>query len=184
MGGLTVRVFAHEYPEEVGGVVLIESMSPSAAEPSDSTATELESYSFADWALTLPARTGILRLLSAPLGMYDGFSPDHSNAYSSFSITPRSLQTWLDEGKGMPQSLVQAGAVRSLGVTPLIVLSPGLTQQLEKDWQRMQTELLELSSNSHQLFATQSGHSIEFDEPEAAVGAIGTMVKLTRQGNS
>jgi hypothetical protein len=42
MGGLTVRVFAREYPTDVAGVVLIESMSPSAAKPSSSTATESE----------------------------------------------------------------------------------------------------------------------------------------------
>jgi alpha-beta hydrolase superfamily lysophospholipase len=34
MGGLTVRVFMHEYPAEVAGVVLIESMSPGSARPS------------------------------------------------------------------------------------------------------------------------------------------------------
>ena len=38
MGGLTVRVFAHEYPADVAGVVLIESMSPSAAKASTSDA--------------------------------------------------------------------------------------------------------------------------------------------------
>ena len=31
MGGLTVRVFAHEYPAEVAGIVLIDSMSPGQA---------------------------------------------------------------------------------------------------------------------------------------------------------
>jgi alpha-beta hydrolase superfamily lysophospholipase len=28
LGGLTVRLFVHDYPVEVGGVVLIESMNP------------------------------------------------------------------------------------------------------------------------------------------------------------
>ena len=94
------------------------------------------------------------------------------------------LQTWLDEGKGMPQSLAQAGAVTSLGSTPLIVPSRGPAQEREQDWQRMQTELLELSSNSQQLFATRSDHTIEFDQPRAAVGAIGKLVDLTRQADS
>jgi hypothetical protein len=43
-----------------------------------------------------------------------------------------------------------------------------------------QAELLELSSNSQQLFATHSGHNIEFDQPDAAVGAIVQMVKQIR----
>ena len=181
LGGLPVRVFAHEYAADVAGVVLIESMSPSSAKRSSSaTPEDSESHSFADWAVTLPARTGLLRSLSGPLDAYHGLSPEAANAYSSFWITPRALQTWLDEGKGMPQSMAQAGAVTSFGDTPLIVLSSGRKVELEQDWRTWQTELLGLSTNSQQLFADKSGHNVEFDEPEAAVAAIEKMVELTR----
>src|SRR5438132_4070701 len=90
-------------------------------------------------------------------------------------------QAWLDEGKGMSESLAQAGAVNSFGAVPLIVLSRGLIVEPDQDWQRMQTELLGLSSSSQQLFADKSGHNIEFDQPEAAVGAIEKMVEQTRE---
>src|SRR5437773_2225958 len=114
LGGLPVRVFAHEYATEVAGVVLIDSMSPSAARPSASaTSTDRDSHSIVDWALTLPARTGLLRLLSGPF----------RGSEASFWLTPRSLQAWLDEGKGMPESLAQAGTVHDFGALPLIVLS-------------------------------------------------------------
>ena len=145
------------------------------------TPTETDSHSIADWALTLPARTGVLRLLSGPLHLDEGLSPQVANAYTAFSVTPRSVQTWLDEGKGMPDSLAQAGAVRSFGALPLIVLSRGLRLGQDQDWQTMQTELLGLSSSSQQLFADESGHNIEFDQPEAAVGAIEKMVEQTRE---
>ena len=81
----------------------------------------------------------------------------------------------------MPESLAQAGAVNSFGALPLIVLSRGLIVGQDQDWQRMQTELVALSSSSHQLFADESGHNIEFDQPEAAVGAIDKMVEQTRE---
>ena len=42
-------------------------------------------------------------------------------------------------------------------------------------------EVLELSSNSQQLFAENSGHVIQADEPEAAVAAILQMVEQVRQ---
>src|SRR5947207_14872593 len=59
LGGTTVRVFAHEYAADVAGVVLIESMSRSSSEASTSaTLAETDAHSFADWAVTLPARTG------------------------------------------------------------------------------------------------------------------------------
>ena len=80
----------------------------------------------------------------------------------------------------MPESLAQAGAVNSFGALPLIVLSRGLIPGQDQDWRTMQTELLGLSSSSQQIFADRSGHNIEFDQPEAAVGAIEKMVEQAR----
>jgi hypothetical protein len=54
----------------------------------------------------------------------------------------------------------------------------GLDQR--PDWMAQQAELLELSTNSQQLFAEKSGHSVEFDQPDAAVGAIVRMVEQVR----
>jgi pimeloyl-ACP methyl ester carboxylesterase len=179
-GGLTVRVFAHEYAADVAGVVLIESMSPRQATPAASaTPPQAGSQPAGDWLLTLPARIGVLRVLAGPLDLKAGLSPEVADAYIAFSVTPRSLQTWLDEGKGTPESLAQAGAVKSFGAVPLIVLSSGLEKDLE--WQRMQAELVQLSSDSQQLIAAKSGHNIERDQPEAAVGAIVKMVEQVRR---
>jgi hypothetical protein len=62
---------------------------------------------------------------------------------------------------------------------PLIVLSRGL--DLEPEWQRLQAELLQLSSNSQGLVADKSAHNIHFDQPGAAVGAIVGLVEQLRQ---
>ncbi len=78
----------------------------------------------------------------------------------------------------MPESGAQAGAVKSFGDLPLIVLSRGLDQQ--PDWQAMQAELPQLSTNSQQLIADKSGHNIEIDQPEAAVAAIEKMIEQLR----
>ena len=181
LGGLPVRVFAHEYPAEVVGVVLIDSMSPSSAShPLQAPRPRSDCPSVVDWLLTLPARTGVLRLLAGPLQLNAGLSPEVANAYTAVSVTPRALQAGIDESKGIPDSLAEAGAVKTFGALPLIVLSRGVMPGKDQDWQRMQTELLDLSSNSQQLFADKSGHIIQLDQPEAAVGAIEKMVEQTR----
>jgi hypothetical protein len=120
----------------------------------------------------------VLRLLAGPLDLASGLSPEVANAYVASWVRPRSLQTMLDESKGMGESLAQAGAVTSLGAVPLIVLSRGKDQQ--QDWQEMQTDLLHLSSTSQHLTAGQSGHNIQLDQPEAAVKAIVKMVEHVR----
>ena len=113
------------------------------------------------------------------LDLKDGLSPEVANAYVAFTVIPRYLQTNLDESRGMPESLAQAQAVTSLGAVPLIVLSGALHQ--DDDWQRMQTDLLHLSSKSQQLIADQSGHNVPVDQPAAAVKAIVMMVEQIRR---
>lgn len=179
MGGLPVRVFVHDYPTEVRGVVLIESMNPrqSTQHPAESGAP-VASQSSSNSLPSLTARIGLVRLLGGPLGFIHALPPEAKLAYAAFSVTPRSIQAWADEGTGMPESFAQADAVKSFGDLPLIVLSARLNQQ--KDWQAMQVELLGLSSNSLQLIADRSGHNIEIEQPDAAVAAILKMVTQLR----
>ncbi len=179
MGGLPVRVFAHEYPKEVVGVVLIDSMSPEQTrEPATAGGSQAVSQSRGPSLPVLLARIGLVRLLTGP-GSGQNLTPEAKQAYAAFAVTPRAVQAWADEGRGMPASLDQAAAVKSIGDVPLIVLSRGL--DLEPDWQRLQAELLQLSSNSQGLVADKSAHNIQFDQPQAAVGAIVRMVEQLRQ---
>jgi pimeloyl-ACP methyl ester carboxylesterase len=179
LGGPHERVFAHAYPDEVAGVVLIDSMNPRSAKPSaTSAAPGTDEPSRGDWILTLPARVGAMRALTGPLGLKAGLSPGVADAYAAFLVTPRHFQTMIDEGRGMPASFAQARAVTSFGAAPLIVLSRGQDQDAEHVAE--QAELLQLSSNSQQLFADQSGHNVQIDQPEAAVDAIVQMVERVR----
>ena len=180
LGGLPVRVFAHDYAAEVAGVVLIDSMHPRQAKPFASARPPQPAAPASRLSLfTLPARISSLRLLAGPLDLKGGFSPEVANAYVAYTVTPRHLQTTLDEGRGMPDSLAQASAITSFDTVPLIVLSRGHDQ--EQDWQEMQADLLTLSSNSQQLIADKSGHTIHLDQPAAAVEAIVTMVEHIRR---
>jgi len=172
-GGLTVRVFAAAYPAEVVGVLLIDSVTPGQGAPADAPTSS-------GWSsiATVPARIGLMRLLAGPLDLKAGMAPEIGNAYVANSVTPRSAQTGLDEFLGMSQGAAEAGAVTSLGELPVIVLSRAPNRDL--DWDRKQTELLRLSSNSQQLFAERSGHNIQLEQPEAAVNAMVQMVEQVR----
>ncbi len=63
-----------------------------------------------------------------------------------------------DEAAGIPASLVKAGEVTMLGDLPLTVLSRGLDQH--PACMTRQRDLLGLSSQSTQVFAHRSGHSV------------------------
>jgi hypothetical protein len=166
--------------------VLIDSMNPgevgtptpaTTATPPDPGAVAI-SNRFLTNLLTLPARVGLVRLVTGPVA---GLSPDDANAYTAHSVTVRSLEASIDEGRGMQESLAQARRVTTLGNVPLIVLSRGLAEDGEQKWQREQTELLQLSSDSRQVFADQSHHNIQFEQPAAATAAIVQMVEHIRR---
>lgn len=173
LGGLAVRVFAHEYSSEVAGVVLIDSMSPRQFTQSQGAGTQSQPFSLP----AMLARFGIVRLLARPLGIMPSV-PSEENAYFSRLVSPQSAQTLTNESQGMPAASAEASAVETFGDLPLIVLTAKLNPI--EGWQEWQTELLQLSSNSHQLFA-ESDHNIHFEEPESAIAAILQMVEQVRE---
>src|SRR6266508_643076 len=175
MGGFTILVYAHDYPDEVSGLVLVDSQAlpPTNATPKPTPKPGGTSL------VSLIARIGVMRLLAGPLGAIQDLPPEAKQAYTAYSVIPRSAQTQLDEFIGMSEGGAQARAVTTLGALPLIVLSARLDDTA--DHTASQTGFLKLSTNSQQLFAEQSGHRIMIEQPKAAVAAIMQMVELVRQ---
>ena len=176
LGGLPVRVFVHEYASDVAGVVLIESMNPNrftGTSPDMLSRSQSQSFSFQ----AMLSRWGVARLLVKLPGIAPHVSAN-DDAYYSRYIRTQSLQATTNESQGMPASGAEASAVQSFGNLPLIVLTARLND--DGSWQAWQKELLQLSSNSQQLFAENSGHNVQFEEPDAAITSIIQMVQQIR----
>ena len=184
LGGLTVRLFARDYRADVAGVVLIDSMHPDqATQPLPDPSAAPPSTDGGSSITVLAARIGLVRLLTGPLDLKGGFSPAVADAYAALLVTPRTFQAQEREGVGVTSSLSQAAEVTNLGDLPLIVVSRGLDQ--DPKWQRMQTDLLRLSSDSRQVIAHESGHNVQLDQPDVASRAIVEMVdELRRRSQS
>jgi pimeloyl-ACP methyl ester carboxylesterase len=170
LGGFIVRIFARDYASDVLGVVLIDSMNPKQVTQSLSNSIA-QRYSFQ----ALLTRFGIGRLL-VKLGIFPSVP---EAAYYPLYVRPESLQASAKEYKELPASATEAAVVSSFSNPPLIVLTA--KRNSIPDWPEWQTELLQLSSNSQHLFAENSGHDIQVDEPEAAVTAILQMLQQVRE---
>ena len=176
LGGFVVRIFANDYASEVAGVVLIDSMNPKqVTQPPEHIQPSSQSQPFSFQA-TL-ARFGIARLLVKIPGIAPSV-PASEAAYYPLYVRPQSLQATDNEFQTLPASAAQAAAVKTFGDLPLIVLTAKLNDI--PSWPEWQNELLQLSSNSEHLFAENSGHNVQVDEPDAAVAAILKMVELVR----
>jgi pimeloyl-ACP methyl ester carboxylesterase len=169
LGGFIVRIFAHDYASEVAGVVLVDSMNPKQV-----TASLSNSLSQRSSFQAVLARFGIGRLL-VKLPAIAPSLPAGYEAYYPHLARPQSFQTSANEYRELPASAAEAAAVKSFGDLPLIVLTAKLNDN--PGWPEWQTELLELSSNSQHLLAENSGHVIQFDEPDAAIASIIQMVQ-------
>lgn len=181
LGGLDVRIFAHDYSSEVAGVVLVDSMSPSQITQSPATeSSEPQSQPFSIQA-TL-ARFGVARVVVKLLSGVIPTMPPGQEAYYPLYVRPQNFQTTDNEYQGVPDSGAQAAAVTTFGDLPLIVLTAGLNDN--PGWPEWQSELLQLSSNSQQMIAENSGHTVQLDEPQMAVDAILQMVGASRNAGA
>jgi pimeloyl-ACP methyl ester carboxylesterase len=175
LGGYTMRVFAHDYSAQVVGLVFVDPQNISITNvvaPNPAPKPGTNSFPM------LMARIGIVRLLAVPLGSVQDLPEKDKQADTANAVSPRSVQTFLDEGMGMSEGVAQARAVKSLGKLPIIVLSRGKEMDIESA--ASQARYLKLSTNSLHLVADQSDHRIMIEQPKAVVDAINNMIKQIR----
>jgi pimeloyl-ACP methyl ester carboxylesterase len=184
LGGFNVRLFARLYPNEVAGMVLVDSSHPGQKKRfppalNDMDATWLREQEFFEFAMPF----GIPRLLG-----FCGNDVEVRAADCNFHSARESVA----ELKSISESATQTAAAASLGDLPLAVLSgdpnlpePDLPEDLEKPasdaWQEMQEELARLSTRSTHVIAKNSGHYIQLDRPDLVIESVRNVVNQARQ---
>jgi pimeloyl-ACP methyl ester carboxylesterase len=177
LGAYTVRIYALDYPKEVVGIVFVD--------PQNLSVTHTTTFNPApkpdkNAAGVLMAHIGVIRLLAEPLGAVEKLPAQDKQAYTAYAVAPRSVQTFLDEGTGMSEGVVQTQAVTTLGKLPILVLSRG--KDMDPESAASQDRYLKLSTNNRHFVAEQSDHHIMIDQPKAVEDAVTTMLKLVREG--
>lgn len=188
-GGITMRLFARQYPEDVAGMVLVDSAHAGQVQRLPILKDSADVFVNQFRTLSAMSSFGLMALLPSTIPNR-GFPEDAYKQYQAVLATTSYFDTAIAESTTFyagSSSLEIAG----LGNLPLIVLSHGLpdstsgingTQQsqFEEEWTRMQLEFVELSSNSKQVIAKQSGHYIQLDQPELVIESILQLVQASR----
>jgi pimeloyl-ACP methyl ester carboxylesterase len=170
-GGLIMQLYASTYPQQVAGLVLVESV-------------HVDQFRYPELHFGAPpsicqalAPLGIVRLfrLAAP-GYVAEYPPTAQPAAKAQFNQTRFCQAASDEYAAWDESAAQVRAAQHpLGHLPLVVLTHGLPYlgpQGERDWQALQRNLAGLSSHSLYIIATRSGHFIQLEQPELVIAAI------------
>jgi pimeloyl-ACP methyl ester carboxylesterase len=90
MGGYTVRVYVHDYPEEVAGLVLID---PQNLSTEDAATFNPAPNPGKNSLPSLMSRIGGVRLLAGPLGAILDLPEGDKQAYTANVVAPRGVQT-------------------------------------------------------------------------------------------
>lgn len=162
IAGLHLRVYAHLYPADVAGLVLLDAAHPD------------------QWQRELG-------LLPAPAAN----EPAAITAMRQTIIAEWEDPTTNTEGLDVAGSAAQVRAAGALGDLPLVVITAGIdtweegvpvaiAAELARDWRQLQQELVALSTRSRQVLATESDHSIQDCQPELVVAEICRLVELVR----
>ena len=199
LGGLVARLYQHDYPQEVVGMVLVD-----AGHELEMRQAEFRSFANAGKSMLPVFRAmtmlGITRLIAS----YDQLPPILTLQEEKVpaEIRPMLRTVWLrtgyvstlaDESDGLIETLEQVRHSGRLGDLPLVIITatgpvwwpdmPGQVNpaKFKKMWMDLQQDLTTLSTKSRQVFAEHSSHFIQFDEPSLVAESVRQMIDLTRR---
>lgn len=194
LGGFMARLYRQEHPEDVVGMVLVDA-------GHESELRQAEFRTFVNAGKSMLPLLRAMTILGMPrfFASFDRLPPMLRQQEEKVpgNIRPMLRAGWLrssyprtlsDESDALVETLEQVRRTGSLGDLPLVVLTatgpvwwpdmPGAVNPVKfrKMWLDLQQDLTKLSSNSRQILAEQSGHFIQFDQPELIVAAIQQLV--------
>ena len=167
-GGLYVRQYAEMYPQEVAGLVLLDSSHPEQFQlHPDWLAGDTSMLKWMPLVKTL-MRMGVGHVYFAFGGEVD-FKDLPSRQHDEIASAWSSVRYWQSQETGMllgADIFQEVNGLGSLGDMPLIVVSRG--EDISDGWGDLQNELAALSTNSTHIIVEGSTHASLIFNPEHA----------------
>lgn len=187
LGGANMRLYASQYPEDVVGLVLVDSSHENQMTSETWRRVKMQSWLYQVFRVV--SHVGVLRLIGEmnllpiledmkreiqkyPLAVQTLF-----DTYQSFCYRPDYWATASSELANIKKSFEGLQSVTSLGSLPLIVLSQGskdskISNERFQTWASLQLDLTKLSSDSQHIIAENSGHLIPLDQPDLVISLV------------
>lgn len=171
IGGVHALTYSHLYPQDVAGVVLLDSASPHQAQLVTAFNGEYQLMR----RLLAPAptvfRSGIGHLLKVAVPpALPGVAGEQA---STFAYSPRGMAGMRAEQAALPETFGQAQALTTLGTTPLVVLTAQDNVDGKPGWGAAQDQLAALSTNVRHTTADVDHMAFLHDSDGSAVSVTG-----------
>ena len=126
LGGVTAPIYAAEYPNEVLGLVLVDSAVPLTSLDADAYEKYKSQNESAYWLLSVLVRFGAARYIIGNEVAWYGLPPEVAAELTALKSTNQAVDTWDAEVRQSLLKLSQeAKAAADLGTRPLVVLWAG-----------------------------------------------------------
>jgi pimeloyl-ACP methyl ester carboxylesterase len=167
-GGLYVLRFAAMYPDQVAGMVLLDSTAP---KPGPAPPTNSDSGSVlrrASLLFSTVAHFGVGRLIAQ--SSYSSLPPEVRGEARANASTAPHLASFIDEFVQANAAMQQASSLTSLNGRPLIVLTADEGSN-DDQWHAKQDHLATLSTNSLHRHAAATHESLLDDQADSAAAS-------------
>ena len=162
LGAMWTRVYAGQYPQDVVGVVFVDSAAAPASEPfADQSAFDAWKsprvvFQAIPWVLY---RTGVGRLLAPGAFEAWGYPADLAREIAVLQSPNAVFDTsYAEEIDGMWGTINAAAAIQDLGTLPTVILWAGPPSETQAVKVALREELAALSANSVTRFVEGSDH--------------------------
>jgi len=200
LGGVYVRSYAHRYPDDVAGMVLVDPGSEwQAARTGGNFTRETQAAVAAKIAeLHELGKEAARGTFAQNLSLVDGYSDPglpswEYHAYRALWATePWFWDSCADDGRQafLIWDEVARENITQMGDIPLVVISSGRNMSFMADpaedahanevYRALQREMAEESPQGQYLVAANSGHNIQIDQPDIVIDAIRSVVQDIR----
>jgi pimeloyl-ACP methyl ester carboxylesterase len=182
MGGLLIRVFADQHPDEVAGMVLVDASHPDQHLRSSAIDMHMRSGFRLLKAVPMLARLGYVRLTGFFNAWAEGLPPQQAAEAEAFLASYRHLQTTLDESLAWEAVCTEVRSTHGLGDIPLAVVTAG--SDVLPGQPELQGELALLSRDSIHVTVKGADHVTLITRREHAQSVVEAIRHVVGQGMS
>ncbi len=181
MGGLFVRWYQHQHPDQVVGMVLVETYEPTA--PVNGKQVPLYTLTKEQLQANLPPPSSLKKPL-LPTEVHPPFDKLPPNLQKNhlwlerhffetvdFDKGPEMMESWRSAFSVLHQASLKQD---SLDALPLVILT---REDVNDDERQQQKDLSHLSSRSRWEIAVRSGHFVQLERPDLVIAAVNEVMR-------
>lgn len=192
LAGLFLRDFIAKNKNDINGVIFIDVSHP---EQDERKSDELKALSkpISPWLIRFSNATGLLRLFYNQT--YPNTNKNDTINQIVHNMFYKGASTFIEEQESLPLLLVESKKYNDFDSIPLKIVT-GYSENRYSEIKdsdlrltffnykmKLQKDLLNLSTNSEQILAKESGHYVQLEQPEIVISLIRDLVKKSNDNN-